>query len=49
LESTDEEVATTVGGPVPGVEIQIVDDAGQPVAAGVVGRVRLRSEAAMLG
>jgi len=49
LSSSDEEVATTVGKPVPGVEIRIVDDAGSPVEAGTVGRVLLRSAAAMRG
>jgi len=49
LESTDEEVATTVGRPVPGVELAIVDDEGAPVTAGSVGRVLLRSGAAMRG
>ena len=47
--SSDEEVATTVGRPVPGVELAIVDDEGRPVAAGSVGRVLLRSAAAMRG
>jgi acyl-CoA synthetase (AMP-forming)/AMP-acid ligase II len=45
----DEAVATTVGRPVPGVSLEIVDDAGVPVPPGEVGRVRLRSGAAMLG
>ncbi len=49
LSSSDEEVATTVGRPVAGVELAIVDDAGDPVPAGSVGRVRLRSAAAMRG
>jgi acyl-CoA synthetase (AMP-forming)/AMP-acid ligase II len=49
LTSTDEEVATTVGRPVAGVELAIVDDAGRPVADGEVGRVLLRSAAAMRG
>ena len=49
LTSTDEEVATTVGRPVAGVELAIVDDGGEPVAAGTVGRVLLRSAAAMRG
>ncbi|HEX4163766.1 MAG TPA: class I adenylate-forming enzyme family protein [Acidimicrobiales bacterium] len=49
LTSTDDEVATTVGRPVPGVELAIVDDAGAPVAAGSIGRVLLRSPAVMRG
>ena len=49
LTSTDEEVATTVGRPVAGVELAIVDDEGEPVPAGTVGRVLLRSAAAMRG
>jgi acyl-CoA synthetase (AMP-forming)/AMP-acid ligase II len=47
--STDEEVATTVGRPVSGVELAIVDDDGSPEPAGAVGRVLLRSEAVMRG
>ncbi len=56
---TDEAVATSVGRPVPGVELQVTDDepigaAGadqdaDPVAPGEVGRVRLRSAAVMRG
>ncbi len=49
LSSTDEEVATTVGKPVAGVELAIVDDDGRPVPDGSVGRVLLRSAAAMRG
>ncbi len=49
LASSDEEVATTVGRPVPGVELSVVDDDGHEVAQGSVGRVRLRSAAAMRG
>jgi acyl-CoA synthetase (AMP-forming)/AMP-acid ligase II len=49
LTSSDAEVATTVGRPVPGVELAIVDDAGAPVAPGLIGRVMLRSPAAMRG
>lgn len=45
----DEVVATTVGRPVPGVELAIVDDDGGVVAPGEVGRVRLRSGATMRG
>ena len=42
-------MATTVGRPVAGVELAIVDDDGQPVPDGSVGRVLLRSGAAMRG
>ncbi|HWF15948.1 MAG TPA: class I adenylate-forming enzyme family protein [Acidimicrobiales bacterium] len=49
LTSSDAEVATTVGRPVPGVELAIVDDTGAPVASGSIGRVMLRSPAAMRG
>ena len=49
LTSSDEEVATTVGRPVAGVELAIVDDGGKPVPDGSVGRVLLRSAAAMRG
>lgn len=42
-------VATTVGRPVPGVELQIVDDDGAPADRGAVGRVRLRSGAVLRG
>ncbi len=45
----DETVATTVGRPVSGVTIEIVDGAGAPVGSGEIGRVRLRSGAVMLG
>jgi acyl-CoA synthetase (AMP-forming)/AMP-acid ligase II len=49
LDSTDEEVATTVGQPVPGVELRIVDEAGVDVVPGEIGRVLLRSGAVMRG
>jgi acyl-CoA synthetase (AMP-forming)/AMP-acid ligase II len=49
LTSSDDEVATTVGRPVPGVELAVVDDTGAPVAPGAIGRVMLRSPAAMRG
>jgi acyl-CoA synthetase (AMP-forming)/AMP-acid ligase II len=49
LSSTDEEVAATVGRPVPGVELNIVDEEGHRVADGSVGRVTLRSAAVMRG
>ncbi len=45
----DRAVAVTVGRPVPGVELALVDDDGTRVAGGDVGRVRLRSAAVMLG
>jgi acyl-CoA synthetase (AMP-forming)/AMP-acid ligase II len=45
----DDVVATTVGRPVPGVEIAVVDAEGEMLAAGEVGRVRLRSGAVMRG
>jgi acyl-CoA synthetase (AMP-forming)/AMP-acid ligase II len=45
----DDAVATTVGRPVPGVELALVDDRGFPVPTGTVGRVRLRSAAVMRG
>ena len=49
LGSSDEEVATTVGRPVAGVELAIVDDDGSPLPVGSVGRVLLRSGATMRG
>jgi acyl-CoA synthetase (AMP-forming)/AMP-acid ligase II len=48
-EDDDEVVATTVGRPVPGVELEVVDEAGGPVPPGEVGRVRLRSAAVLRG
>jgi acyl-CoA synthetase (AMP-forming)/AMP-acid ligase II len=45
----DDVVATTVGRPVGGVELSLVDGNGRPVADGQVGRVRLRSAAVMRG
>ncbi len=45
----DEVVATTVGRPVPGVALTVVDDDGTVLPAGEVGRVRLRSDAVMRG
>jgi acyl-CoA synthetase (AMP-forming)/AMP-acid ligase II len=45
----DDVVATTVGRPVPGVALAIADDAGAPLPAGEVGRVRLASAAVMRG
>jgi acyl-CoA synthetase (AMP-forming)/AMP-acid ligase II len=48
-EDPDDVVATTVGRPVGGVDLAVVDDNGRPVATGEVGRVRLRSGAVMRG
>ncbi len=45
----DEAVATTVGRPVPGVELSVADGSGTAVPDGEVGRVRLRSAAVMRG
>ena len=45
----DDVVATTVGRPVPGVELDLVDEDGRTVERGRVGRVRLRSGAVMRG
>jgi acyl-CoA synthetase (AMP-forming)/AMP-acid ligase II len=42
-------VATTVGRPVSGVQLAVVDEDGTPVPPGEVGRVRLSSAAVMLG
>jgi acyl-CoA synthetase (AMP-forming)/AMP-acid ligase II len=49
LTAPDEEVATTVGRPVAGVELKVVGDDDCAVAAGSVGRVQLRSPAVMRG
>jgi acyl-CoA synthetase (AMP-forming)/AMP-acid ligase II len=45
----DEVVATTVGRPVPGVELAVADEDGAELPPGKVGRVRLRSKAVMRG
>jgi acyl-CoA synthetase (AMP-forming)/AMP-acid ligase II len=45
----DHVVATTVGRPVPGVAMAIVDEDGRTVPEGEVGRVRLSSPAVMRG
>lgn len=39
----------TVGGPVPGVELRLVDEDGQPVADGVAGEIEVRGAGLMLG
>ncbi len=45
----DRAVASTVGRPVPGVSLDLVDDDGRAVTPGDVGRVRLCSPAVMRG
>jgi len=45
----DEVVATTVGRPVPGVELAVVGTDGRALPPGEIGRVRLRSGAVMRG
>ncbi|HEY3843506.1 MAG TPA: class I adenylate-forming enzyme family protein [Acidimicrobiales bacterium] len=47
--SSDDEVARTVGAPVPGVEIRIVGDDGRATPQDSIGRVHLRSGAVMRG
>lgn len=49
LDDPDTVVATTVGRPVPGVELKLVDDAGRTMDENQVGRVCLRSGAVMRG
>ncbi len=48
-EDDDDVVATTVGRPVPGVELEVVGNDGTAMKPGAVGRVRLRSAAVMRG
>ena len=48
-QDSDDVVATTVGRPVPGVELEVVDDEGTEVSPGEVGRIRLRSAAVLRG
>lgn len=49
LDDADAVVATTVGRPVAGVELRVVDDDGHAVPTGEVGRVEVRSPAVMRG
>jgi len=46
---SDDVVATTVGRPVPGVELEVVDGEGREMTPGEVGRIRLRSAAVLRG
>jgi len=46
---SDQVVATTVGRPVPGVELRVEAPDGSPLPSGSVGHVRLRSRAVMRG
>jgi acyl-CoA synthetase (AMP-forming)/AMP-acid ligase II len=48
-EDPPEVVAETVGKPVHGVELALLDDAGRPVAPGEIGRIRCRSAAVFAG
>ena len=48
-EDPDDVVAETVGRPVPGVQMELVDEGALRVGQGEVGRVRLRSAAVMRG
>jgi len=48
-EDPDDVVAETVGRPVPGVELSLVEDGTVEVGPGEVGRVRIRSKAVMRG
>jgi long-chain acyl-CoA synthetase len=43
------EVPESIGRPVPGVEVRIVDDAGRPLGAGETGEMWIRTPAAMDG
>lgn len=46
----DDSVVRTVGRPVPGVQLQVVDaDTGEPLPSGVPGEIRARSESLMAG
>ncbi|MCU1451922.1 MAG: AMP-dependent synthetase and ligase [Acidimicrobiales bacterium] len=49
LDAPEREALHTVGRPWPGIEVDVRDDAGRPVAAGEVGEVCLRSAAVMAG
>ena len=49
LEDSDERQTETVGRPLPGMEIKIVDDQGRELPPGEVGELLCRSESVMLG
>jgi acyl-CoA synthetase (AMP-forming)/AMP-acid ligase II len=49
IDDTDEDMASTVGCARDGVEVEVVDENGATVPAGVIGRVRCRSGAVMRG
>ena len=49
IDDTDGDMASTVGCARDGVEVQVVDEDGNVVPMGVIGRVRCRSGAAMRG
>jgi long-chain acyl-CoA synthetase len=47
--ATDPQQALALGQPSPGVEIRLLDDAGQPVKTGSVGQIHIRSPRNLLG
>jgi non-ribosomal peptide synthetase component E (peptide arylation enzyme) len=49
LDASDENLATTVGKAVPGVEIRVTDSDGRQCPAGVVGELRVRGPQMLLG
>jgi len=49
LDDPEEDAIVSVGRPLPGVELAVLDDADRPVTPGEVGSVCLRSPAAMTG
>ncbi|MGC8959244.1 MAG: class I adenylate-forming enzyme family protein [Chloroflexia bacterium] len=49
IADSDEQQAETVGRPMPGVEVRIVDEARRPLPPGQIGELACRSEGVMLG
>jgi len=49
LGDPDDLQAETVGRPMPGIEVRIVDEAGRPLSAGEVGELVVRGEGVMVG
>lgn len=46
---SEEAQAETVGRPMPGVEMRVVDEQGRPLPPGEVGELRVRGEGVMVG